>query len=236
MVALTGVGGYGLIRGRGQGIPHQVSANDLPVHVGQVQRHPVLDCGGRDVGHIVAVQRPDGLGGGDGLGLAGIAGGLGANGSVIQGQDAGIGAVIIVQRGRQLFQDLAQVLGAGLQGHRLGVVLAVRHLILLLHDVREGVAVALLLEGLLNELLGISPGGQGVGLDELLAPVEVLDGGVSGYLQGAGVGYQSRRQQQTGEQSFHLRALLFQKNTALDSASAAARVMGTMCFMCVFPP
>ena len=83
--------------------------------------------------------------------------------------------------------------------------------------------------------LGISPGGQGVGLDELLAPVEVLDGGVSGYLQGAGVGYQSRRQQQTGEQSFHLRPLLLQKNTALDNASVAARVMDTMVFIWIPP-
>jgi hypothetical protein len=84
--------------------------------------------------------------------------------------------------------------------------------------------------------LGISPGGQGVGLDELLAPVEVLDGGIGGYLQGAGVGHQRRRQQQTGEQSFHVWFLLLQKNTAPDNTSAAARVMGTMGFMCVFPP
>ena len=130
-----------------------------------------------------------------------------------------------------MLQDLTQVLGAGLQSHRLGVVLAVRHLVLLLYDVREGVAPALLLEGLLNELLGISPGGQGVGLDELLAPVEVLDGGIGGYLQGAGVGHQRRRQQQTGEQSFHVWVLLLQKNTAPDNASAAARVMGTMGFI-----
>ena len=83
--------------------------------------------------------------------------------------------------------------------------------------------------------LGISPGGQGVGLDELLAPVEVLDGGIGGYLQGAGVGHQRRRQQQTGEQSFHVWVLLLQKNTAPDNASAAARVMGTMGFIWVPP-
>ena len=109
-------------------------------------------------------------------------------------------------------------------------------MVLLLHDIREGVPPALLLKGVLDQRLRVGAGGQGVGLDELLAAVEILNGGVGGHLQGAGVGHQRRRQQQTGEQSLHCRFLLLQKNTAPDNASAAARVMGTMGFMCVFPP
>ena len=35
---------------RGQHIPREVGADDLPVHAGQVQRHPVFHRGGRDVG------------------------------------------------------------------------------------------------------------------------------------------------------------------------------------------
>ena len=91
MVGLPGVGRHRLIGGRSQSVPHQVSADNLPVHVGQIQSHAVLDGGGRDVGHIVAVQRPDGLGGGDSPSLAGIAGGLSADGGVVQIQNAGVG-------------------------------------------------------------------------------------------------------------------------------------------------
>ena len=155
---------------------------------------------------------------------------------MVQVQDAGVGAVVIVQCGGQLLQNLTQVLGIGLQSNRLGVVLAVRHLVFLLHDIRKGVVPALQLKGLLNELPGGGAGGQGVGLDELLTSVEVLNGGVRGPLQGADIGHQGRRQQQTGKQSFHVCVLLFQKDTAPNNASAAARVMDTMGFICVFPP
>ena len=155
---------------------------------------------------------------------------------MVQGQNAGVRASVVVQGGGQLLQNLAQVLGVGLQCHRFGVVLAVRYLVLRLDNVRIDVVVTLLLKGLLDELLGVGAGGQGVGLDELLSAVEILDGGVGGHLQGTGVVHQSRRQQQAGEQSFHVRALLLQKNTPLGNASAAARVMGTISFMRVFPP
>ena len=94
-------------------------------------------------------------GSGNVFGLAGVTGGLGTDSGVIQGQDAGVGAVVVVQRGIQLLQNFPMILGGGLQGHRLGVVLPVRHLVLLLHEVREGVAPALLVKGLLNELLGV---------------------------------------------------------------------------------
>ena len=155
---------------------------------------------------------------------------------LVQIQNAGVGTVIVVQRGRQLGQDGPQVLGAEFQRDRLGVVLPVRHMVLLLHDIREGVVPALLFKGVLNQRLRVGARGQGVGLDELLAAVEVLNSGVGRHLQGAGVGHQRRRQQQTGEQSLHCRFLLLQKNTALSKVSVAVRVMGTMGFMCVFPP
>ena len=56
-----GIGGHRLPGGWGQRLAHKVGPGDLPLHAGQRQRPAVLYCGGRDIGHIIAVQVGDHL-------------------------------------------------------------------------------------------------------------------------------------------------------------------------------
>ena len=216
VVALAAVGGHRLVGTGRHHIPHHIGADHLPLHVGQVQRHPVLCRGRRDIGHIVAVQRADGLGGGHRTAAGGVARRLCADAGVIQGQGARPGAVVILHGGGQLLQDHVQVFLSCLHRHRLGVGLALGHPVVLLHDVRVGIEKALQLEGLLDQRLGIHLGGNGVGLDHLLAAVEVLHHRIGGHLQGAGAHGQRRRQQQAKAKFFHWVQKLLSSNWVLE--------------------
>ena len=237
VAGLARVGGHRLIGRRRQGVAHKVRPRHLPVHAGQLQRHAVLDRCGGDIGHIVPVHRADGLGGRHSAAPGLIAGRLRADAGVVQGQGPLVHAVVVVDRGLQLVKNLGEVVGARLHRHGFPVVEHVGHMVVLLDDIREGVEVTLLFKGFLDQPLRVRVRGQHIGLDELLAAVEVLDHGVRGHLQGGGAGGQRERQQQAQEDSLHyVLDLLLHKNTMPAIASMAARAALRVCFMTCVPP
>ena len=98
---------------------------------------------------------------------------------VIQGQRA-FAAPFVVLNGRfQLFQNLGEVITACFHRYRFPVIAGIRRKIFLLDDFCEGVEIAFLLKGFLDQFLRVRVRRQGVGLDELLAAVEILSVGTS---------------------------------------------------------
>ena len=156
---------------------------------------------------------------------------------MVQGQGPLVHAVVVVDGGLQLVQNLREVVGARFHRHGFPVVEYVGHAVVLLDDIREGVEVSFLFKGFLDQPLRVRVRGQHIGFDELLAAVEVLDHGVRGYLQSGGAGGQRERQQQAHEDFLHWGlGLLFHKNTMPAKTSMAARMMPGLCFMICFPP
>ena len=144
------ISGHSLIRGRRQGVAHQVRPRHLPVHAGQLQRHAVLDRCGGDIGHIVPVHRADGFGGRHGAAPGLVAGSLRADAGVVQGQSPLVHAVVVVNGGLQLLQNFGEVVGARFHCHSFPVVEYVGHVVVLFDDIREGVEVALLFKRFLD--------------------------------------------------------------------------------------
>ena len=156
---------------------------------------------------------------------------------MIQGQRALVASLVVLDGGFQLFQNFGEVIAARFHRHRLLVIAGIRHKVVFLDDLREGVEIALLFKGFLDQLLRVRVRRQDVGFDELLAAVEVLHHGIRGHLQSGRAGGQGERQQQAQEEFLHsVLVLLLHKNTMPAIASMAARVALRMCFMTCFPP
>lgn len=78
------------------------------------------------------------------------------------------------------------------------------HMVVFLDNIRKGVEVAIQDKGLLDQFLGIGAGVDGVGLDDLLAAVEILHHGIRGNLHGKGAGGQGKGQRQRDERNIFL--------------------------------
>ena len=93
---------------------------------------------------------------------------------MVQRQDAGVPVLRVLLCGRQLCQDVREVLGGRLQGDGLGVLLGVPEALVLLDGLHVLVVKAVQVKGLLDQPRGVVLGGEGVGLDDELLPVPVL--------------------------------------------------------------
>ena len=120
---------------------------------------------------------------------------------MIQRQGAGIEAVIVLDDRGQLLQNNIQVILGSLNRHRLCMAFHILHMVVFLDNIRKGVEVAIQDKGFLNQFLGIGAGVDGVGLDDLLAAVEVLHHGIRGHFHGKGAGGQGKGQRQRDERN-----------------------------------
>ena len=146
VAALPGVGGYRLIGRRGQYLAHKVSADDLPLHIGKGESHAVFYCGRWNIGHIVAVQRPDGSGGSNGVAASGVTRRLGGEGRVIQRQLSRKLAVIVSHSGGKMLQDHGEVLFLRLHRDGLHHRLGLQELLLILCGIGPGIVEAIVVK------------------------------------------------------------------------------------------
>ena len=106
---------------------------------------------------------------------------------MVQRQRPLVCAVVVIHGGFQLFQDLGEVIASCFHRHRFPAVEGVGQQVFLLDDIREGVEIPFLFKGFFDQALRVGVRGQHIGLDELLAAVEVLHHGTRGHLQRQGI-------------------------------------------------
>ena len=111
---------------------------------------------------------------------------------MVQVESAGIAAIIVVHRRGQGVQDNIQVLLCGFYRYGVGLLLLILKLVLGFRDGSVLVGAALVVEGLLDQLLRVGVRTDGEGLDILLDAVQVLDDRFRG-------NFQSKRAERTHE-------------------------------------
>ena len=95
---------------------------------------------------------------------------------MVQRQSAGRNAVVELDRGLQLCEDIFKVLTGSCDSDDLGVQILFLKVLLFFDDVTHGVQESIMLEVLFIEISRVLVGQERVGLDRELLPVEILIG------------------------------------------------------------
>ena len=177
----SGAGSAGIssdcgIGGGNEFIADQRRTLHAPGHIGQAQGSAILLYSLIDVRRIISIEAGVVLGCGDSVGAALVAGCLRLDRAMVQRQSAGRNAVVELDRGLQLCEDIFEVLTGSCDSDDLGVQILFLKVLLFFDDVTHGVQEAIMLEVLFIEICRVLVGQERIGLDRKLLPVEILIG------------------------------------------------------------